>query len=208
MFEIHRKKAVTFMIILSLLAMILCGCGMSEKTQDEMQQKIDQYEEALRYNYTTAYTMEADAFKRISGAIAEFDTVSQTEINCLKGKISGMLQSDISDLYRNTYDLCDEKMENPLIPDEIREASENLIGVYREYLTALNDTSEQHFAELLQKEEFRSLNGQLQEMMTKYLVIDLSDDDGDRSGLYLENVDEAGELMYQLQKMTERDENL
>ena len=72
----------------------------------------------------------------------------------------------------------------------------------------MNDASEQHFAELLQNEEFRSLNGQIQEMMTKYLVIDLSDDDEDRSGLYLENDDEAGELLSQLQKMTESDENL
>ena len=49
--------------------------------------------------------------------------------------------------------------------------------------------------------EFQSLNGQLQEIMTKYLVVDLSDDDEAISRLYLQNIDQAGELLAQLQKM-------
>ena len=36
-----------------------------KKTQNEMQLKIDQYEEALRYNYTSSYTIAADSFIRI-----------------------------------------------------------------------------------------------------------------------------------------------
>ena len=83
----------------------------------------------------------------------------------------------------------------------MREASESLISAYREYLETLNHTSDQQFAILVQNMEFQSLNGQLQEIMTKYLVVDLSDDDEAISRLYLQNIDQAGQLLAQLQKM-------
>ena len=132
MFKTRWKEIVSLIIVLSIVIVILCGCGFSKKTQNEMQLKVDQYEEALRYNYTSSYTIAADSFRRISAEIAEFVINSQTDSSYLKGKISGLLQGDMLKLCQNTYNLCDEKIEPALIPDEMREASESLISAYRE----------------------------------------------------------------------------
>lgn len=197
-----KRFAVLLVAVLGF-SVILSGCGgeNSGETRDDMQLKIDQYEEALRYNYTNSYTIETDAFSRVLKEMAECDANSPADVDYLRGKISGLNAGSTYSTYRNTYDLCVKKMQEPRISDEMRELAGEFGGAYWEYLSSLQGLTTERFAQLLKDEEFLSLNEQLQEVTEKYLIIDLSGDVDEQLDLFVQHVDEANGFLSQLQGM-------
>lgn len=194
------KKIVILISVTAVLAIGLTGYELSKKTQF----KIDQYEEALRYNYTSSYTTEAFTFSQILQDIAECDVGGQSEVSYLKGKINGFTDSNMYDIYRGTYDLCEDKMKESKVPREIKEPAENFCSAYWEYLLSLNNASEEHLAQLLHDAEFKALNEQLQKVVTESpLIIDLANANDSQTESYTRDTDTAVELLVQLQAMTE-----
>lgn len=190
-----------FIICLLNLLIILCGCGMTQEEQENLKVANDQFEEALRYNYTKSYIAETDIFSRILIEMVECETGNQAEICHLKGKISGLYMGCANGIYQRTYNLCIDKIQDSRVPDEMRAYAGKFSDAYWGYISFLNDLSEDEFSQLLQDKEFESLCRQLRGVIDKYLVIDLSTDIGDQRKLFLENVEVACEFLSQLESM-------
>ena len=196
-----KIQFLTVVALLGVFLVICSGCGTSENKQTAMQEKIDQFEEALRYNYASSYLNEAFAFSSVLAEMKEYGQENSLEIGYLKGMIHGIQAEKIYPAYKMAYDISIDKMQEPRITDEMRKSAEVFLDDFWEYIEALDSLSYDVLAQFLEDETFSSLNKQLQETIEQHLTIDISTDNENLQERFKENAEKACELVSQLEEI-------